>query len=368
MATRGSIPKMMELAGIDMLPPEAGVPLIRRELTTGGTRGELVVAQRIGVMMNEFDPTGGLDPEAIVTHGPMIGKAAAAELYSGLTIETTLDPKVQAFLYDHLIDGTPVLPGVMGVEAFAETAQWMLPGWHVDCVEEVNFHAPFKFYRSEPRTLTLNATIRSHGDAVVADVRLIGRRTLPNQAEPQVTVHFTGRVRMTKAAPQAVTGPAVTPPPSPAVEATEVYRLYFHGPAYQVVHRAWQDGSRTVGEFTRNLPKNHEPADRPTVMAPRLIELCFQTAGLWEMAAQDKMGLPLHIDRVSVQRSPDTPDCQLYALITPRPDQSGVDAQVVDGDGNVYVQMNGYRTVALPNAVDTKPFKVLTAISLHAAA
>ena len=36
MATRGSIPKMMELAGIDMLPPEAGIPLIRRELTTGG--------------------------------------------------------------------------------------------------------------------------------------------------------------------------------------------------------------------------------------------------------------------------------------------------------------------------------------------
>ena len=49
MATRGSIPKMMELAGIDMLPPEAGIPLIRRELTTGGTRGEIVVGQRLGV-------------------------------------------------------------------------------------------------------------------------------------------------------------------------------------------------------------------------------------------------------------------------------------------------------------------------------
>src|ERR1022692_3529980 len=46
MATRGSIPKMMELAGIDMLPPEAGIPLIRRELTTGSTRGEIVVGLR----------------------------------------------------------------------------------------------------------------------------------------------------------------------------------------------------------------------------------------------------------------------------------------------------------------------------------
>src|SRR5262249_43905974 len=39
MATRGSIPKMMEAAGIDMLPPEMGVPWIRRELTEGGYRG-----------------------------------------------------------------------------------------------------------------------------------------------------------------------------------------------------------------------------------------------------------------------------------------------------------------------------------------
>ena len=35
MATRGSIPKMMELAGIDMLPAEAGVPLIRRGTDSG---------------------------------------------------------------------------------------------------------------------------------------------------------------------------------------------------------------------------------------------------------------------------------------------------------------------------------------------
>ena len=32
MASRGSIPKMMEVAGIDMLPPEHGVPVVRREL------------------------------------------------------------------------------------------------------------------------------------------------------------------------------------------------------------------------------------------------------------------------------------------------------------------------------------------------
>ncbi len=137
MATRGSIPKMMELAGIDMLPPEAGIPLIRRELTVGGTRGEIVVGQRLGVLLDEWDATGGLDTSAAETrtqsqaHGPMIGKIASVGLQTGFKIETTLDPAIQPFLHDHQIDGTPVLPGVMGVEAFAEAALNLLPGWHV---------------------------------------------------------------------------------------------------------------------------------------------------------------------------------------------------------------------------------------------
>ncbi|HBL27903.1 MAG TPA: hypothetical protein DD490_13775, partial [Acidobacteria bacterium] len=66
MATRGSIPQIMEAAGIDMLPPETGIPWTRRELTAG-TRGEVVVAGRLGVMLQERDATGGLDvsPETL---------------------------------------------------------------------------------------------------------------------------------------------------------------------------------------------------------------------------------------------------------------------------------------------------------------
>ncbi len=205
MATRGSIPKVMELAGIDMLPPEAGIPLIRRELTAGTTRGEIVVAQRLGVLLNEWDATGGLDTAAVesvsktaLPIGPVAGRVSSMSLYDGYAIETTLDPPVQPFLHDHQIDGTPVLPGVMGIEAFAEAALCLLPGWHVEAIEDVNFLAPFKFYRSEPRAVRIETQIHRHAEHFVADCRLIGRRTLPNQTEPQATTHFTARVRLAK--------------------------------------------------------------------------------------------------------------------------------------------------------------------------
>jgi len=170
---------MMELAGIDMLPPDAGIPWIRRELTAGGTCGEVVVGQRLGVLLNEWDAAGGLDVQALASderlaaHGPMVGNITGMGIYSGLTMETTLDPPSQPFLYDHRIDGTPVLPGVMGIEAFAEAAVCVHPGWYVQGVEEVNFLAPFKFYRDEPRTLTVQVMYYPEADRIVADCRLI---------------------------------------------------------------------------------------------------------------------------------------------------------------------------------------------------
>ena len=48
--------------------------------------------------------------------------------------------------------------------------------------------------------------------------------------------------------------------------------------------RAWREGVRIVGQMAKGLPDQHQPPDLPTLVAPRLIELCFQTAGLWEIA------------------------------------------------------------------------------------
>src|SRR5207302_1783702 len=359
---------MMELAGIDMLPAEAGVPLIRRELTAGGTRGEIVIGQRLGVLLNEWDASGGLDPAAtdivtekqLMARGPMIGKIASIGISGPLTIQTLLDPTVQPFLYDHQIDRTSVLPGVMGIEAFAEAALCLLPGWHVEAIEDVNFLAPFKFYRNEPRTVTIQAVIHPQGEAVLADCQLIGRRTLPNHSEPQLTTHFTGRVRLTKQTLTPLRAVAVATPAGCVVEALPIYRAYFHGPAYQVVQRGWWDGIRVIGEMAKNLPNNHYPAELPTLVTPRLIELCFQTAGLWEMGVKGRMGLPWHIDQVRIWRAPDQVSGTLFAVVAPHPEGS-FDAEVLDKAGNRYVQLQGYRTVALPNAVDVDALRALQA-------
>ena len=273
MATRGSIPKMMELAGIDMLPPEAGNSCDPPRTDCGRARGEIVVGQRLGVLLNEWDVTGGLDTAALAksrrapgSQGPMVGKITGMGIYSGLTMETTLDPTVQPFLYDHRIDGTPVLPGVMGIEAFAEAALCLHPGWHIEAIEEVNFLAPFKFYKDEPRIVFIQANIYPQGEKLIADCRLIGRRKLAGQAVAQETTHFTARVRLTKQMPDVFAGAKPRLSAEAIVEAAQIYRIYFHGPAYQVIEKAWWDGERMVGEMTSNLPERMQAvrADQPS--------------------------------------------------------------------------------------------------------
>src|SRR6185437_13720682 len=114
----------------------------------------------------------------------------------------------------------------------------------------------------------------------------------------------------------------------------------------------WESDCRVDGE----RPSEQSPSrELTTLMAPRLIELCFQTAGIWEMGAQSRMGLPQHIDRVSLLRSPDLAEGRLYAMVTPNQAQGSFDAEVVDAAGNRFVQLSGYRTVAVPNSIVGEP-------------
>jgi Polyketide synthase dehydratase len=344
----------MGIAGIDMLPPDIGVAAVRREIIAAGPGREVVVAGSLGTLEAERDEHGGLDAAAHAavgsTEGPMLGAFTGWTLADGLATQVALDPVEQNFLDHHRIDGTPVLPGVMGIEGFAEVASAAADGWTVVAVEDVTFAAPCKFFRDEPRTLELVARPRLVGDDLVADCSLLGRRALANQPE-QLTTHFTGRVLLSRTAPLARSADAAGDATGAVVNADEIYRIYFHGPAYRVLEAAWRDGDRVVGSLAGNLPPNHRPDDAPLMIEPRLIELCFQTAGILELGTTGRLALPLHVGRVLLL--PVTEQVGNWrAVVTQRVDGRGVDAIVIDDAGHVRIVVEAYETIALPSSID----------------
>ncbi|MBK9682990.1 MAG: SDR family NAD(P)-dependent oxidoreductase [Betaproteobacteria bacterium] len=362
MATRGSIPKIMAMAGVQMLPPEAGVAWIRRELLSSAWRGEVIVAGELGLMAAELHAGGGADLSAAIaagTPGPMLGSARLS-VHEGLVTTTTLDPARQPFLDHHRIDGVAVLPGVMGMEAFAEAALLLAPGMHVVAVEDIDFLAPLKFYRDEPRTLSVQMVLGPHEDGLLGRARLVAERTLAGQSQAQRTVHYTGSVRL---APKPAAGEkSATPGPADGERMTpqQVYAFYFHGPAYQVVASAWRAGDQAVAALAASLPENHQPPGAPLATAPRLVELCFQAAGLWEAGLEGRLALPAHVDSARVLRDPARAKGALYALA--RPSAPGCfDCLVVDSAGQVIVRVDGYRSIPLPS-----PIAAAVAANLHA--
>jgi NAD(P)-dependent dehydrogenase (short-subunit alcohol dehydrogenase family)/acyl carrier protein len=363
MATRGSIPKIMEMAGIDMLPPEVGIPTVRRELLYGG--GEIVVAGKLGLMVEEFGPDGGLDTtkaaQWLAAQNPpylMVGQLTSAPLYGPIEAETTLDPNEQPFLYDHAMDGTPLLPGVMGTETFAQLAQVLAPGYTVQAVSNEQFERPFKFHRMRPQTLYLKMWLEA-----VAEGELVAHGELWSKLQPakpglpvQENRHFVADVHLTRtliaAAKVAFTAPSTR---KLNIKQDAIYQIYFHGPAYQVLERAQVDGDTAVGLLAANLPANTNPVAAADLMLPRLIELCFQTAGIWEIKTKGVMALPLAIGEVKSYPLPTAngqpPAARLYALVQAINGGASFNAQVVDSEGTMFVELKDYRTVQLPGTV-----------------
>jgi NAD(P)-dependent dehydrogenase (short-subunit alcohol dehydrogenase family) len=356
MATRGSIPKIMEAAGIEMLPPEVGIPSVRRELTAGGGSGEVVVAGRLGVMGAEWEAAGGLDREranaALVARPQpllMVGRLLGAQLYGGLEAETTLDPRQQPFLYDHALDGTPILPGVMATEAFAEIASVLVPDLTLVSVEDVVFDKPFKFYRNEPASFRLAARAGTmHDGEIVVETRLYSL-IQPRPEVPAVAkTHFQARVRLARKAPRKLRVAFKKPAPrSLDIGQQAIYSVYFHGPAYRVVERAAVDGNVAIGLLARGLPPHTAPPTAAELVQPRLVELCFQTAGLWEITRERRLALPSALRAVRLLRaSGPASRRRLWAVAERQPDGSFT-TRVVDDSGEVLLELVGYTTVTL---------------------
>ena len=74
------------------------------------------------------------------------------------------------------------------------------------------------------------------------------------------------------------------------------------------------------------------------------------------------MGLPRYAGEVRSFRATETAEGPLYAVVHADLEEGSFEAEVVDGAGNRYALLRNYRTVALPNKVDTTPLKSLQAV------
>jgi hypothetical protein len=84
------------------------------------------------------------------------------------------------------------------------------------------------------------------------------------------------------------------------------------------------------------------------------VELCFQTAGIWEIGKTGTMALPRSIERLTLYHQ-NLNGASIYAEVTPIHSGDGVlhfDARVVDSKGRLYLDLKDYRTSPMSDSVE----------------
>ena len=377
MASRGSIPRLMEMAGIEMMKPAEAAPLVLRELASGAS-GEVILSGSIGVLLQQTRPDGGLDLEQAnkaLTEGKpihtMFSRITGFDLLKGVILEADLDPQTEQYLKDHALNGIPVLPGVMGIEGFSVAARHIASvlgssrgSFRVASLEDIQFLAPFKFYRNEKRRITWKAQAVHNGSGLTAYASLESN-SVSKMRPTERLLHFTGKVSLLPG--NEPLEKAVIEPPhwngAYKVSAEQIYRLYFHGPSFQVlegVQRA--EGGGVTGKLRTDLPLIS--GDRQTSLTrPALVELCLQTAGIWEAGKTGVLALPGSIGLLKLYEVRPS-DTAIFAQVQPRGENGHLsfDAQVVDSRGRLYLELKDYRTSPLPYAAESsliEPLKKL---------
>ena len=366
MATRGNIPTLMKMAGIDLVPPEHAAPMVRAELLAGN--GEAILAGSLGALSEARCRNGGMDlvkaDRALRAGQPvhtMLSHVADFDLNKGLTLEADLDPKTQPFLYDHAMNGTPVLPGVMGIEGFSVAARHIgsilasnQGGLEVGKLEDIHFLAAFKFYRKEPRRVTWVARALREPAGLVVYVTLESSRANKTGSVRHI-LHFSGKVTLKRpeSEGQEVSSPSPQWNDSYTVQAEDIYRLYFHGPAFQVLEGVQRSGDNVLGKLNKKLPAITKE-EHALLSTPTLVELCFQTAGIWEIGKTGIMALPRSIESLTLYRQ-SVNGAAIYAEVKPVYAGNGelhFDARVVDSKGRLYLELKDYRTTPMSFTVE----------------
>ena len=376
MGVRAGVETFLRSNGVDFVDPEDGMQIFLDEIVYGdvpeivltGSLGRLDWDHQHRLEMDEIVPTGAQNapkggddnanggsgsaapvtpaaPAANAKH--FLGNVTSLQERSEIHLEKEFNLDSDPYLADHAIEGTPYVPGVMGIETFMETATALM-GDVPQGLKDVHFYLPIKLLRNRPQAVRVIGKANGNEASMEIESDFINSKGVKmgntrRHFTAKTLGSFTSNWESVKA--EAMTGLAGTY----AVSKEEIYKKYFHGPSFQVlggIVRVDKHSSLAVYNTTPRPQWNDAP--RTLLANPMLIEAAFQCCGFQDMSIEHKMTLPDGIAEVAVFNR-QVPPAQLYLYGVNRGTTADGktlhDAYVFDAQGNVWVEIHGYQAI-----------------------
>jgi len=290
---------------------------------------------------------------------PLLGQRMGA---AHPTWELEVNSRLLPYLADHRIQGSVILPGAVWIEMALAAAREIF-GEGIYSVEELAFRkALFLPEVSDPRLQTVlhpqQATVEIYSYTPTAS------------GEARWSLHASARLRQSQPgelAPCLDLG-AIRERCNAQTSREEFYQLsqqmgFQYGPAFQAIERVDTGPGIALGQL--QIPASVEADLASYIFHPTLIDAAFQillTATRSEKMASDEQKstpyLPVGVDRIRILGRP-VPQMQAYARLRQADDRLVVgDIQVVDSEGNLLAEIEGFRAQSLEASMSLAPERI----------
>ena len=352
MGARPGVEAFLKSQEMEFLYPEEGMQALLDELAYGKVP-EIILSGSLGKMDWDkqlmYEPGFSASAATGFHFAPRVEDLLKGEsLSASKEFSLELDP----YLVDHSINGTPYVPGVIGLETFAEVST-LVTGAPPKALTGVRFAVPIKLLRNKPADVKIKALVLGSGAG--CEIRLESDFVSPKGLRlGQTRTHF-------KAVSTADAPSAWNPEMRPALpklkkykaDASTIYKTYFHGPSFQVLDGIISvEKTSVLAVFKRPAAPLWKHGQQKLVFHPLVFEALFQACGWRDIQFDRAMALPDAIGAAIVyDHEPVDPETLfLYGVFKGRSDdgRSLYDAWAFDGEFNLTAELRDYAMIPTP--------------------
>ncbi|MCM2373856.1 type I polyketide synthase [Aporhodopirellula aestuarii] len=324
MATKPEAKLALDMIGMKFMPAEEGLHHFLNEIEHGGDEPEVLITDRRYV--RKFFPGGETygqpDPTPVLPLLDPNGNRQTSNP-SELSHAVTLQPTVDRFLNEHLVQGRPTLPFVMAIEMLGEAACFRRDQ-HVRAFHDVHAHQPLKCLTDDAFAVELVtgtdpgkhsgedsdsiADTSFQNWTLVNDLRRRdGRLVQASRPHFSATVEVSDRsypVRLDEEA--LLIGREI---PLHSVQYMDADAPVYHGPSLQCLRTIGfcSESSIAIGTIVAPSPSHLAGEERPLrgwVIAPAAMDAVLYAAGMLAHQRGGRASLPISFKKIELGRLP----------------------------------------------------------------
>jgi len=337
--------------GVFLVSAETGRRLFKDEISRGDQANVEIICGE-GPWEQREAANGVIRRAAAPAAGPMIapllGSAVTTSLPMGDQIVTFSLDTNHAYLQQHCIDSTPILPAAAALELMAEAARSLWKGWKVVEVRDCRLIKGVDL-KDGQRKLLIVVNPPPYGSSEGFEVNA----TLQSEQNGKKLIHYKCILRLEQQLQTGFAHEARAHSEKKLTVAKAYGEWLFHGPCFQVIEgiKGLSSGgaSATVrptrpAQWLRQVPAEHDQ----WVFDPALVDAAAQMAILWARAFRDETSLPTRFGRVVRYRETLPERMQMAFEHHPAPDPNIVRANVyyLDAAGEVVMLIEDMECIA----------------------